>query len=429
MANSVLTREKSASYILETTKKGSRFQIHPDGTHTHHLTQIPTHRWISSINDAVDGFFNRMSTSASRFHLWAKDRPLPEETLKEERKLIDNILGRDSSTGVSLVDTWGRCQTIIGKGNYGTVRLIASQDPCIPNTRLYAVKEFRKRRSESIQSYVRRLTPEYVTALHLHHPHIVQVFDLLPLNDKSLLYCQVMEYCDGCDLFHQISQMPSGLVAEEANCYFRQLMSGVAYLHTMGVTHRDIKPENLLFTSKGCLKITDFGSSFCFRSKENARWVEYSRGLVGSEPYMAPEIFVEEEYDPRPIDIWSCAIVYMVMRTGSYIWYVAKKEDDERYSRYLRFRAMVDDAESRISVSSVRSLSEESQCSATGREDAKARERLRRRAKLGRWDVLESLEDGPKGLIYHMLTTDPRKRMTSNQVLEDSWFESIECCQ
>ncbi|OAD66568.1 hypothetical protein PHYBLDRAFT_98745, partial [Phycomyces blakesleeanus NRRL 1555(-)] len=379
-----------------------RFQIHLDGTHTHHLTQSSAHKWMSSINDVVDGFLTRMTTSASRFHLWAKDRPLPEEILKEERTLIDNILGKDSSKGVSLVKTWGRCQTIIGKGNYGTVRLIASQDPCIPSTRLYAVKEFRKRRSESIQSYVRRLTPEYVTALHLHHPHVVQVFDLLPLNDKSLLYCQVMEYCDGSDLFHQISQIPSGLVAEEANCYFRQLISGVAYLHTMGVTHRDIKPENLLFTSKGCLKITDFGSSFCFRPKENARWVEYSRGLVGSEPYMAPEIFVEKEYDPRPIDIWSCAIVYMVMRTGSYIWYVAKKEDDECYSRYLRFQQ---------------------------RENAKARERLQRRAKLGRWDVLESLEDGPKGLIYHMLNTDPSKRMTSQQVLKDSWLESIECCQ
>ena len=53
-----------------------------------------------------------------------------------------------------------------------------------------------------------------------------------------------MEYCEGGDLFSRIT---SGLVNNplEINCYFKQLATGVQYLHSMGVSHRDLKPGNL----------------------------------------------------------------------------------------------------------------------------------------------------------------------------------------
>lgn len=41
----------------------------------------------------------------------------------------------------------------------------------------------------------------------------------------------------------------------EVECCFKQILSGVAYLHSQGVAHRDIKPENLFFDSKGNLKV------------------------------------------------------------------------------------------------------------------------------------------------------------------------------
>lgn len=39
----------------------------------------------------------------------------------------------------------------------------------------------------------------------------------------------------------------------------KQLLCGLAFLHSNRVMHRDLKPENILVTSKGQVKLADFG--------------------------------------------------------------------------------------------------------------------------------------------------------------------------
>lgn len=41
----------------------------------------------------------------------------------------------------------------------------------------------------------------------------------------------------------------------------RQLFSGLAHLHAIGIAHRDLKPENIMLTSDNQVKIIDFGLS------------------------------------------------------------------------------------------------------------------------------------------------------------------------
>ena len=43
--------------------------------------------------------------------------------------------------------------------------------------------------------------------------------------------------------------------------YFRDIVAGLAYLHSEGVIHRDIKPQNILLTADGIAKIADFGAA------------------------------------------------------------------------------------------------------------------------------------------------------------------------
>lgn len=167
---------------------------------------------------------------------------------------------------------------------------VAGQDSIsdfVPVLTRLAHQEFRKRRkNETEKEYVKKLTSEFCISSTLHHHNIVETVDLV--QDEQNHWCEVMEYCPGGDLYAAIKKGDMG--APEINSYFKQILAGVAYLHSMGVAHRDIKPENLLLDAKGHVKITDFGVSDVFRMCWE-KTTHLSKGLCGSEPYIAPEQF------------------------------------------------------------------------------------------------------------------------------------------
>jgi len=66
-----------------------------------------------------------------------------------------------------------------------------------------------------------------------------------------------MEFCPGGDLYAAIKR--GRMSPSEVECCFKQILTGVTYLHSQGVAHRDIKPENLFFDLKGHLKVIDLG--------------------------------------------------------------------------------------------------------------------------------------------------------------------------
>lgn len=108
------------------------------------------------------------------------------------------------------------------------------------------------------------------------------------------------------------------LTDADINCYFKQLLHGLAYLHSVGVAHCDIKPENILLD--GCiLKISDFGTAQVFREPWLQEGVEMaSYGQRGTMPYMAPEIFTNLTYDGAKADMWSTGIVFVIMLLGEF---------------------------------------------------------------------------------------------------------------
>ena len=66
-----------------------------------------------------------------------------------------------------------------------------------------------------------------------------------------------------------------------------QLVTGLAYIHSIGVTHRDIKPENVIIDpSTGELKICDFGSAKKLHPSEE------SIAYIASRFYRAPELII-----------------------------------------------------------------------------------------------------------------------------------------
>lgn len=57
------------------------------------------------------------------------------------------------------------------------------------------------------------------------------------------------------------------LPEEEACRYFKNIISGIAYLHRLNIVHRDLKPENMLLDWNFSIKIVDFGLSNTYKKE------------------------------------------------------------------------------------------------------------------------------------------------------------------
>eukprot|EP00158_Paraphelidium_tribonemae_P007818 Partr_v1_DN28368_c0_g1_i1_m78590 putative serine threonine protein kinase len=296
--------------------------------------------------------------SSSGGNPFSKSRP-PSQSLSRDRKnsaqsMFKGLLVPPKNKGVvpsagpdpnvvvgvpvdSLHEKYGQAEKVIGKGAGGTVKLFHKLGHVGPDDSLYAVKEFRKRRkNESEREYIKKLTSEFCISSNLHHRNVVETIDLV--QDEHRRWCEIMEYCPGGDLYEILRH--GRMTSLEINCCFKQLIVGMEYLHSMGVAHRDLKPENLLIDAAGHLKITDFGVSDVFRTcweKEPHR----SKGVCGSEPYIAPEEFTGNPYDARKVDIWSAGIIFYAMLFHGVPWRAATLKDPN-YAYYLDHRGHFD---------------------------------------------------------------------------------------
>ncbi|SAM00051.1 hypothetical protein [Absidia glauca] len=380
--------EKAAHQTLPMTPSHlrKRFQQHPDGSHSHHLT-MPAPSLLTGL---------------------LGEKPWRRHYSKDHQEIRSAV----NASPTCFTQSW-TCHQVIGRGAFGVVRLAHKKESPHIN---YAVKEFRPKKSETTADYAKRLTFEFCigSTLH-HHTHVTEILDLMPLDDTSSVFCQVMEYCDGGDLF---DLLPHQLETDEANCLFKQLIRGVHFMHSMGIAHRDLKPENLLLTSTGCLKIGDFGSAAYF-FKDTI--LVKSKGVVGSAPYIAPEEFVQQEYDASKVDIWSCGMIYMAMRTGTHLWHVAQQGKDDAYDRYLEFRHLLQDERDKARHHSD-TLTHADCISA-------AKTTIKEKAKEGDYDVLAALEMASKKLVYRLLDPAPEKRILTPDILKNEWFGNIKTCQ
>lgn len=216
-----------------------------------------------------------------------------------------------SQTGIMAVENmaevpkkYGKLCGIVGRGSTGVVFLSHKVQEWHPSIDCYyAIKVFRRGTRTSETAYQRRIEAEFSISSSLRHQNVVRKFDLLRIGIDSL--CECLEYCSGGDL-HSLVVVTGQLEQVEADCFFKQPMCGVNYIHEMGIAHRDLKPENLLLTPSGCLKISDFGGAECFRHAGESD-IHISRTRRHSRPYVSAEQYLNREFDPRSGDIWAAA--------------------------------------------------------------------------------------------------------------------------
>lgn len=332
----------------------------------------------------------------------------------------------------------------LGAGAGGAVKLVTR----LSDKRVFAVKEFRtKYQNETKRDYAKKITGEYCIGSTLKHPNIIETVEICYENERIL---QVMEYCD-FDLFAIV--MSNNMSREEINCCFKQVLSGISYLHSMGLAHRDLKLDNCVIDARGIVKIIDFGSAVVFSYPFTKTLIE-AQGIVGSDPYLAPEVCVFNKYDPRPVDVWSAAIIYCCMMLKKFPWKVPKLSDNS-FKLFASGRSEIlpisevlkrtpDQAAPAMLSADVNNLklddiSETEQTNSTStppktstnsptNSTTEVNGKAHTSTETGPGRLLLALPEDCRPLIGKMVELAPACRITIEECMTDDWLQSIHMC-
>ena len=157
-----------------------------------------------------------------------------------------------------------------------------------------------------------RFIRESQAANRIGHPNIVRIHEVGENGDGAPFI--VMEFLHGeslGDLLRRDGRVP----ADMALPVVRQVASGLAEAHRVGVIHRDVKPDNLFLVGEPgdpyAVKILDFGLA---KLSEDSG-VTASGIAVGTLEYMSPEQVVTDPIDHRS-DIYGLGVVMYRIFTG-----------------------------------------------------------------------------------------------------------------
>ncbi|TPX30896.1 hypothetical protein SmJEL517_g05643 [Synchytrium microbalum] len=143
---------------------------------------------------------------------------------------------------------------------------------------------------------------------HLHHPNIVQLYEVLTTETKIYM---VTEWVSGGEVFDYVVQRgkldDTGL---ESRRIFRQIVEAVGYCHEKSFVHRDLKLENILLTDDLQIKVIDFG----FTREYNERRLLDT--YCGSVAYAAPEMISGKKYSGPQADVWSLGVILYTLLCG-----------------------------------------------------------------------------------------------------------------
>ena len=215
---------------------------------------------------------------------------------------------------------------------------------------------------------------------HLNHLNVIQQVPIIYSRRKcNILLTKFAPYGDFLDLVK--NQHLDNEVLKRT--YFRQLIEGIEHIHSQGVAHLDLKLENLMMGEDFNLKIIDFDHAQPI--KDN---VIRSKGTNG---YRAPELISKTGSNLAAIDIYAAGIILFMFKVRA-LPFEEIKEDGEKnnYFSYYTYN----------------------------------------QSKSYFWKMNKYVSDDKKAiskdfiqLVDGMLTEDPEKRMTIEDIKKTKWYK------
>ena len=221
---------------------------------------------------------------------------------KKEKSIVVGVIGRQISHFYIIRS--------LGSGGMGVV--YEAQDTRLP--RSVAIKFLKPSLAKDVDA-IRRFKREARLAASLNHPNICTILDIDEGDEQSFI---AMELLQGTSLKARLAAAPLSL--DEIIDIAAQVADALATAHDHGIMHRDLTPGNIFLTSRGLVKLLDFGLAKHFASFEGEAWSDdltAAGSVAGTTHYMAPEQFSEGDAVDYRADLFSFGAVLYQMATGA----------------------------------------------------------------------------------------------------------------
>lgn len=190
----------------------------------------------------------------------------------------------------------------LGQGGMGAVYLAKDVDL----DRRVALKTM-TRELAAKADFVARFQREAKAMAKVTHSNIVQIYDVGNANGQPFA---AIEFIDGQSLQKWMDQLKKLSIADAIHATV-VCCEALKLAHDQNTIHRDIKPDNILVTSKGVIKVADFGLAKA--TDEDVSMTQSGTGL-GTPLYMAPEQARNAKHVDQRTDIYAlgCMLYYFV---------------------------------------------------------------------------------------------------------------------
>ncbi|MEV5757986.1 bifunctional serine/threonine-protein kinase/glutamate ABC transporter substrate-binding protein [Streptomyces tendae] len=178
--------------------------------------------------------------------------------------------------------------------------------------RFVAVKGLLDRRAmtpDTQKAAMQRARREAEALAKVEHQNVVTVHDQIETADQVWIVMKLLEGRSLADLLSRDGVLGVPRAADIG----LQMAQGLRAVHEASVLHRDVKPGNVLVRDGGQVVLVDFGIA----TFEGADRVTRHGGIIGTPPYLAPELFAPATHGPTSAsDLWALGVTLYEMVEG-----------------------------------------------------------------------------------------------------------------
>jgi polo-like kinase 1 len=213
--------------------------------------------------------------------------------------IIEEKVTKSSGETVIRKYTKGR---LLGKGGFAKCYQVTNLD----NKRVLAAKVMAKNALTKSRAR-QKLISEIKIHKSLQHQHIVNFEHVF--EDQENVYI-LLELCTNQTL-NELLKRRKRLTELEVQCYLMQLIPALKHLHSNRIIHRDLKLGNLFLSDKMEIKVGDFGLATKVEFEG-----EKKKTICGTPNYIAPEVLDGKIGHSYEVDNWSLGVIVYTLLVG-----------------------------------------------------------------------------------------------------------------